>query len=132
MRTEKQMLFRLASLGFLPRQSTGDSSVGVRGAWKPRLCVEARTVASGPDSIEARRAGRLNVSPARKGWVRFGGPWERQRRGTHILLNQSAAWKPPAPFCDEYILNKRWQGPKAKINGTQFFRLRPRCLRNEV
>src|ERR1700688_353532 len=43
----------------------------------------------------------LNVSPARKGWVGIpimipSAPalsWERQRRGTHVVLNQSVAWR---------------------------------------
>ena len=29
--------------------------------------------------------GNLLTYSARKGWVRFSMPWERQRRGTHLL-----------------------------------------------
>jgi|HubBroStandDraft_6_1064221.scaffolds.fasta_scaffold67842_2 hypothetical protein len=41
----------------------------------------------------------LNISPEGLGWhprhdpARPGLPWERHRRGTHLILNQSAAWK---------------------------------------
>src|ERR1700722_3470352 len=77
------------------------------------FCRERRMKSSNATKLN-RKSGERSGEPAP------GPPWERHRRGTHLVLNQSAAWRNRG-----FVSSKKGRSSKTGLAGTTLFPAHP-------